>query len=209
MNGGKSKTKKQALYLFFTGLCLLFTACNSTRKLSFPGNITILVLDQDDHAVEDYQITLSVIKKKKEKEIKAFSSKSGICFFNNLESGEIYISGKKSGYTLIPLQPLLYDESSKLLCYKIINYDYALDEVERFYENGQIERALELLESLCCENNPLLQNVISFYKAYAYADLKEKEKAELELLRITELKDSAFAASKYRRAIEKKLIAMD
>ena len=83
------------------------------------------------------------------------------------------------------------------------------DEAEELYKKEQYQKALDLLQRLYPGSNAGLQKTLLFYKAYAYAKLKQKEKAESQVREIAELKDSAFDASKYCQAIESLLVAMD
>lgn len=184
--------------------CLTITACKTVNKSEVLSNLSILVLDENDRAVPDYQIKLQKNKMNDDKsEISETTNESGLCIFYDLQPAEYLISGKKSGYTQMPVQSMQIDRHSDLYCFRVYSAGFVLDEAESLYDTGEYEPALEFLQTICTERNQSLQNTVCFYKAYGYASLGQKEKAGIELQRLKELDSPAFETSRYSEAIEK------
>ena len=201
----KQKIKPAVITAIF--LNIIFTACKTTQKPEIASNLSILILDENDRAVQDYSITLAHIKKNEKQESLETTNQTGLCVFYDLMPDEYILSGKKSGYTQMPVQPLKLDNNSELYCFRVYSADYIFDYTEQLYDDEQFQKALELLESICTERNPALQNTVSFYKAYGYAKLGQKEKAGLELQKLKEFDNPAFETSRYCEAIEKMIFA--
>ncbi len=190
--------------LLAAALCL--SGCKSTKAFEGNASLTFLILDQNDRAVEDYEITISYQRKILDDfEEKAGSNQKGLCLFYNIPAASYTMSGQKNGYTRLLPQELNFDRPDELLCYRVLSFDYVFDLADQYFKNDQYQKALDLLESLCVLQDPYLQNTLSFYTAYACAKLGQKEKAGLLVQNIVDLEDPAFQASKYRQAIKEKL----
>ena len=184
-----------------------------SAKKAEPANLTILILDQNDQMVCDYELEIQAVKngKKAGKESRFFSStdKRGFAFFDDLPAATYTISGQKEAYTKLSPLPLQNYDVTELLCYRVYSADYVLDQVESLYKKQNYEKALELLEQVCCQDSLSLQAVLSYYKSYALAKMNQKEKAELELAKMLEFKSSAFESLKYYDAIQGLLSVSD
>ena len=194
----KNKKSQQLKVIFVLLLIVFSVSCKTTKNFSGNANLTILIVDQNDRALENYELTLS--------EFSASTNSNGLCVFYNIPGTDYTISGQKEGYTKIKLQPLSFTSRDELFCYRVFSYDYVLDQAEQLFRKEQYQKALELLQDVCAQSDPLLQNTISFYSAWAYTKLHQKEKAGLELRKIEELEDPAFEASKYCKAIARILL---
>lgn len=203
----KKELRQMLAILMFVNV---LASCATLRNNSASADLTILILDENDKALTDYEIFLQPEKSVKEKDrSSAFTNKSGFGLFYQLPLGQYIITGKKEGYTAIEEGPLLYKEETDLFCYRVYSASFILLQAEELYKKEQYQKALDLLQRLYPGSNAGLQKTLLFYKAYAYAKLKQKEKAESQVREIAELKDSAFDASKYCQAIESLLVAMD
>ena len=183
----------------------IFSACKTTQKISGPANLTILIVDENDSPVRDFEINLLQNKKNDEKTVSEMTNNSGLCVFYDLLPDEYQLWGNKSGYTQLSAQSLMFNNVSELYCFKVYSAPSVLDQVEHLYENAQHQKALELLDLLCCNKNTPLQNTVLFYKAYGYASLGQKEKAGFQLQKLKESDNPAFETSRYCEAIEKML----
>ena len=185
-----------------------FAACKSTKGFEGNANLTILIVDENDRAVDDFEISLY----QKKKVIPDFEScvstnKNGLCVFYNIAGGEYVLKGQKNGYSKIAFGQFDFNNRSDLYCYRVYSADFILEQTEQFYKKSEYQKALELLETICSDDNTLLQNTVSFYKAYGYARLNQKEKAGFELQNIMEHENPAFKTSEYCGAIEQLLEA--
>ena len=195
------------IILLLAVIAALFSSCKSTKAFQGNANLSFLILDQNDRPVEDYELTLFYQRKVLEDfEESASSQTNGICLFYNIPSSLYTLSGKKNGYTKIMPQDFNFTRPDELFCYRVFSYDYVFDQTNQYFNTGQYQKALNLLENLCVEQDPYLQNTLSFYTAYAYAKLGQKEKADLQLQNIVESEDPAFQTLKYRQVIEGMLI---
>ena len=188
------------------------TSCASVKNKGAEG-LTILILDENDQTVTDYELQIQAVKtgKKSSKDtlFLSFTDKRGYAFFTDLPGGSYSISGQKEGYTFILQTPLKGLNPADLLCYRVCSAEYVFDRVEALYKNQDYQTALDFLERLCTQDSPSLQAALSFYRSYAYARMKQKEKAELELAQMLEFKNSAFESLKYYEAIKALLTAED
>ena len=180
-----------------------FAACKSTKGFEGNANLTILIVDENDRAVDDFEISLCQNKKViPDFESCVSTNKNGLCVFYNIAGGEYVLQGQKNGYSKIAFGQFDFNNRSDLYCYRVYSADFILDQTEQLYKKGEYQKALELLEKLCTQEGTLLQNTVAFYKAYGYACLDQKEKAGLELQNITEQQNPAFNTTKYCGAIE-------
>ena len=180
-----------------------FAACKSTKGFEGNANLIIMIVDENDRAVDDFEVSLyRTIKIIPDFESSAFTKKNGLCVFYNIPGGEYVLQGQKYGYTKIILGQFDFNNCSDLYCYRVYSADYILEQSEQLYKKNEYHKALELLEKLSTQEGTLLQNTVSFYKAYGYAHLNQKEKAGLELQKITEYQNPAFDSTKYCGAIE-------
>ena len=195
---------------FIVCIVMIFSSCSTTRKQNQKANIPFLIIDENDQPVKDYQITITVPRKIGDDFTQTcFSNSNGLCVFYDINFEEAQIAGQKSGFTKILPEPLSQKSRSELLCHRVSSADYLFDQAEQFYQNKQYEKSLELLESLCTQNDLVLQNIVCFYSACNYIKLDQKEKAGLELQKMRELENPAFETSQYCEAIEKMLALMN
>ena len=180
-----------------------FAACKSTKGFEGNANLTIMIVDENDRAVDDFEISLYRSKKVvPDFESSVSTNKNGLCVFNNIPAGQYVFQGQKNEYTKITFAQFDFNTRSDLYCFRVFSADYVLEQSEQLFKKGEHQKALELLEKLCTQEGTLLQSTVSFYKACCYALLNQKEKAGSELPKITEYKNPAFEASKYCTAIE-------
>ena len=168
----------------------------------------VLIVDENDRAVKDFEVLLYRNKKIiPDFENHISTNKNGLCIFYNIPGGEYDVSAQKGGYTKITSEKLNFENRSELYCYRVYSADFILEQTEQFYKKSEYQKALELLETICSDDNTLLQNTVSFYKAYGYARLNQKEKAGFELQNIMEHENPAFKTSEYCGVIEQLLEA--
>ena len=176
-------------------ICLgLFSACKSLQKNSPAVNLVFLIVDENEKAVSDYQLTVA--------EQRNVTNSRGLCLFYNLPAADYILSGKKSAYTVISDHEVPAQKSSEIICLRVFTKDFILNQAQELFEEEDYSKALELLQRLCCEKDPLLENTLLFHQAYCQAKLGQKEKAGLLLQKMAELEDPAFESQKYCQAIE-------
>ena len=205
----KSIKKKIGAITMFTTLAALitialFVSCKSTQKLFNQSNLTILVLDENDMPVNEFEIQLTPVKK-----ISAIIEKSGITnqngitVFYNTPSEPYIVSGQKEGYSKIKPQEINIQANGDLFCFKVSNADYLLSQTEQLYSINKFSEAVDFLEGIECQSNQPLMITLIFYKAFGYVNMGQKEKAGLLLQKLKELDNPAFETSRYCEAIEK------
>lgn len=200
------KTNRKLWCLAFIGMVLLLSSCKTTRNFNDKTNLTVFIVDENDRAVEDYEIIISAETTiRKPLTLSCMTNKTGLCIFNNINLNEYNLYGQKTGYSKIKTEVINLSSCGELLCYRVCSADYTLNDAENLYKKEKYQKALELLDDLCTDNDSLLQSIVCFYKAYGYAKQNQKEKAGLELSTIAELDNPAFEASKYCKAIEQML----
>ena len=182
------KTKKICALLACITTLVALMSCSTTKNLfeNKTANLTILVIDEINNPVKDFEIIIQHRKKHGKPFVQSgFTNQNGLCVFYNIPVAEYILTGQKTACTKINPGPLNFKNSAELFCYQTITIFSALDQAESLFEKGQYNKALTLLESIHADQNALLQNTISVYKAYAYTGLNQKEKANLELKKIT------------------------
>ena len=198
---------KKRSFIILIMAAFAFFSCKTTKDFKGNANLTIMIVDENDRAVEDFEI--SIYRKKVIPYLKSFvlTNKNGLCVSYNIPGGEYILKGQKSGYSKITSSLLDFYNRSDLYCYRVYSADFILEQTEQFYKKSEYQKALELLETICSDDNTLLQNTVSFYKAYGYARLNQKEKAGFELQNIMEHENPAFKTSEYCGVIEQLLEA--
>ena len=117
------KTQGYFIVLIFTAFA--FTACNTTKAFDGNANLTIMIVDENDREVNDFEVSLYRNKKIiPDFESCVSTNKNGICVFYNIPGGEYVLKGQKTGYSKITSGQFNFNNCSDLYCYRVYSADF-------------------------------------------------------------------------------------
>lgn len=131
-------------------LCLLcLCACKSAPRKTEISSLTFFIVDENDLAVPDFEISLMnnvkghlVIKESSR------TNQTGFCTFYEIPASGYFVCGEKNGFTKIAPTTLNVQNTCELICFRVLSADYVLDKAEELYQKGQSQKALELIQHL-------------------------------------------------------------
>ena len=183
MEKRKSKSFFNCLLLLFAGICL--TACTSAKALTKKGdrNLVILVIDENNRAVQDYSIEL----KYGDEVEKALTNDQGICSFRAIENKEYLLDGKKKGFTRLQGVPVSIEKNGELLCFSVSGETCVFEDVLTLYDQKFFKEGLNLLDTLYLIPGSWSFAALCLYKAAGLINLSDRRGA---LSALEELKKS-------------------
>jgi len=134
------------------GACFcLLTSCSSLRGFKNPvteGNLYGMIIDEKNQPVRDFKITCEDERKSVKN---AVTNASGIFVMENLLTGEVLVSGSKSGFVEIKNESIEFLGVEKVFCWQINSTEGVLSSVERLIKEGEYQRALRVIRELKVE----------------------------------------------------------
>ena len=187
--------------LFLTGtifvMWVFILGCKTTGVFSGTAPLTVIIVDENGQGINGFELKLNCAGETK----RGITNSSGICVFENTQSGDIKVSGKKDGYLRLGNGSVNFTNKTDVFCFEIMSADFVFVQTEQLYECGNYDDAFLILDSLECGKKSELNAAVSFYKAYGYAHLNQIKQAEHELKKVKNASKTFY--EKYSVAIEK------
>lgn len=167
--------KKHDLFLKFMGMVfvilLFLSGTGCVTKSAFKGKADLcgMVVDENNCPLQDF-----VISYKRGMEVKTVNTNSsGIFVVNDVQCGEFYLKGEKSGYVRIDEKKNDFNDRTRLLCFQVSSIDVVLGRIEALIKNCQYKEALEMLLTVSTANNSNEDKVFMAYKDFLQEKLEK------------------------------------
>ena len=181
--------KKNDISILFAILILLcLCGCNSTKAVSGSGtsSLVIMIIDENNKAVNDYQLVLTNAANPNQWE-KRITESEGMCVFNSVLPGQYFIEGRKNNYTQIEKVVIEVSKRGEVFCFEVCGGQALFQKVEDLYALGMYEEGLAWLDKFNCEQNTLQSSAIHFFKAYGFRKIDDELSAAKELVLVGDL----------------------
>lgn len=173
-------------YFFFALLSacitdfLLSCASNSVMEA---GKVNIVVLNENNEPVKDFEIQCDYRKANRMKNTKLKTGENGAAIFYIEDADSCLIHGRKNGYTEFSDMEIEFSKKCQIFYCQVFSCSYILDKAESCFEEENYDEGRELLDTVFCGDNQILQSVIHLYKAYGYCleGIYDKATSELDL----------------------------
>ena len=174
----KKRLIKLFLFVIFSMIAMICnSSCQTTGRFSGIANLTVLIVDENGNAINDFNLVLQNFGNYK----KGITNKNGVCVFKNVSSGNYELSGKKNGYRKLDSAEIVFLDKCDVFCFRVESGNEVFSKVEKLFDSHEYENGCELLEQLSCEKYSELYDAICFYKAYGYAANENESAAKKEL----------------------------
>lgn len=160
--------------LLVTCSFLFFVSCASNPKTTFAkGDFCGLVVDENNKPVKEFVLEVN----------NQFgggtyvTSENGVFRVPQIETGAIWIKGKKKKYTVLE-DEIEFLANQNIFCWQVKSLPGVLDEVKVCVKTEQYNKALNNLESVYFGDDKEIEKEINFLKKKIKGKIKEVKKNE-------------------------------
>lgn len=177
---------KKISVLFVLIVSVFLFSCKTTGRFSGTANLTILIVDENGSAINDFDLLLTDSGQYK----KGITNKNGFCVFQNISSGAYELTGSKNNYRRLDKVKINFTDRSEVFCFTVESGNEIFLLVERQFELNNYKKGLELLDELECQKKSDVYAAVCFYKAYGFAETGNQKQLKKEIAKIKALKNN-------------------
>lgn len=157
------KKYKNILVGYLICLVCLVTGCVSQDNVIKNNNFSGIILDENNKPIANYYVCCykNPLNKKA-----AYTNKSGIFFFQNMEIGTYHILGHKENYGKIENKEFYFNGDTSMFCCQVASLHEFILEIDCCIENRDYKTALDLTNQIYIEENQYSQVLVLLYKKY-------------------------------------------
>lgn len=157
-----------------TLLCVSFVSCASNPKTVFQtGDFCGLIVDENNRPIKEFILEVN----NQFKGGTYVTNNNGIFVVPSMETGKIFIKGKKKGYTILN-EEVNFLADQNLFCWQIKSMSGVLDDILVYVRTEQYRKALEHLQTVAACDDENVKSEINKLEKKLRKKIKEERKNE-------------------------------